>query len=196
MAPEEMHNSAAFSAPPRNGVDVAFNGWNTGGTGGTIDFGWNSEAVLEAMTQQAKINLQATQAVKEVLGFHDTEASSAALAAGRSPVEPVKPFPGPPGLDQAQARAVPPPPRAEDVDRQLEAMVADLTGVDSFLGFDEEHADQGEDVSPLWQDAFYKINVAGQAVTHALSDTHMRHSAPSFVPGQMWTGQTRSNFVD
>ena len=29
---------------------IAYHG---AGTGGTIDFGWNSEAVLEAMTQQA-----------------------------------------------------------------------------------------------------------------------------------------------
>jgi hypothetical protein len=30
-------------------------GWNTGGTGGTIDFGWNSKALLEAFMHQAKL---------------------------------------------------------------------------------------------------------------------------------------------
>lgn len=75
----------------------------------------------------------------------------------------------------------------DDVLPRLEAMVEDLAGASSFTLV--------EDV----EDACSKVQAAHEAlikVREVLVDSGLRHSAPSFVPGQMWTGRQRSSFVD
>jgi len=71
-----------------------------------------------------------------------------------------------------------------------EAMVEDLVG--EWDAEPEAHAPSLlEDLS----DAFHKVAAASEALSKVI-DSEMRRSAPTFVPGQMWTGQGRSSFVD
>jgi len=152
-----------------------YNGWSTGGTGGTADLGWNSEAVIQMMAQQAQVNAQFA------CGAHGAEAGADSGAAEEPPAPAPKleavhleaPAPAPPGAARQLAE--------EDVGSWLEAMVEDLAGVDSFT---------------LLEDAYSKVDAAREALSKVLSDSGLRHSAPAFIPGQMWPGQQRSSFVD
>lgn len=68
---------------------------------------------------------------------------------------------------------------------QMEAMVEDLAGVDSFS---------------LLEDAFTKVDAAHQALSQLMNmnpaDSGLRQNAPAFVPGEVWTGSQQSAFVD
>jgi hypothetical protein len=68
----------------------------------------------------------------------------------------------------------------DDVDLRLEAMVEDLAGAD------HKH---------LIEDAFTKVDAARAALSKVLT-TSLRHSAPSFVPGQMWMGASETETTD
>lgn len=164
-------------------------------TRGVVDFGWNSEALIEMMAQQAKL------AAVGIVGIHEGDkgassdnAGSAGLAAmqsmaARCPASQavacstsadLKP------MQEASAVVSKNPATEDDVDSRLEAMVEDLAGVESFT---------------LVEDSASKAETPSGAPTKASVDSAMRHSdlrlsAPTFVPGQMWTGQQRSSFVD
>lgn len=147
------------------------NGWSTGGTGGTADLGWNSEAVIQMMEQQAQLNAQFAR------GVHDAEGGAAEEPPAQAPKLEAAHLESssttPPGATRQLAE--------EDVGSWLEAMVEDLAGVDSFT---------------LLEDAYSKVDAAREALSRVLTDSGLRHSAPTFIPGQLWPGQQRSSFVD
>jgi len=130
-------------------------GWNTGGTGGTVDFGWNSEVVIRMMAKQA----QMMAAVQSAAAQQRDEASAVGTAS------------------EVLAQ-----PADDEVGQRLEEMVEELAGVHSL---------------ELLEDAFSKVDAAREALSQVIHDSSgLRHSAPAFVPGQMWTGRQRSSFVD
>jgi len=180
--PHAPSSEAAVGRPPAAAAAlINDNGWNTGGTGGTADFGWNSEAVIRMMAQQAQLMQAARGEAKQ------REREEAAPAASAAPA----PQPFPPPQQQAQPRAAQtwaPPARQpvdDEVGKRLEEMVEELAGVHSF-----EHSVE------LLEDAFSKVDAAREALSRVVTNSGLRHSAPAFVPGQMWTGQQRSSFVD
>lgn len=83
---------------------------------------------------------------------------------------------------EAKPGAIGHSPAEDDVDSRLEAMVEDLAGVNSFT---------------LLEDAFSKVDAARTALSKVLStESGLRTAAPTFTPGEMWTGRQVSNFVD
>eukprot|EP00441_Pelagodinium_beii_P034351 CAMPEP_0197628994 /NCGR_PEP_ID=MMETSP1338-20131121/7045_1 /TAXON_ID=43686 ORGANISM="Pelagodinium beii, Strain RCC1491" /NCGR_SAMPLE_ID=MMETSP1338 /ASSEMBLY_ACC=CAM_ASM_000754 /LENGTH=663 /DNA_ID=CAMNT_0043200001 /DNA_START=151 /DNA_END=2142 /DNA_ORIENTATION=- len=64
----------------------------------------------------------------------------------------------------------------DEVDLQMEAMVEDLAGKDGVLQHHQH----------LVEDAITKVDAARTALSKVLTESGMRRSAPSFVPGQMW----------
>mmetsp|Transcript_7860 Transcript_7860/g.22490 ORF Transcript_7860/g.22490 Transcript_7860/m.22490 type:complete len:974 (-) Transcript_7860:54-2975(-) len=199
------------------GAFDAFSGWSTGGTGGTVglfdapgiaDFGWNSEVVIQMMVQQAQlaaesgasdcchgVGLDGTGSAGFPTGFGcsvtdcaDYDGQAAVLSCnggcggsdcGYAHVCSVSldlPADGSEGKAGDAGHA------EDDVDSRLEAMVEDLAGFS------------------LVEDALSKVDAAREALSKVLHESarhsELRLSAPSFVPGQMWTGQQRSSFVD
>lgn len=172
-------------------------GWTTGGTGGTDEaFAWSSESMMQSLAQRGGFG-----------GLVGAAADGGAAAGDRGACLGDSGFPG--GLDDY--RFGPQPPQAthpivfklgdvpftalcngaakvgaqhHDVDMlsSLEAMVDDLTGVSSHS---------------LMEDALVKVDAAREALSKAIKwDSDLRLSAPSFVPGQLWTGSQQSAFVD
>jgi len=148
-----------------------YSGWNTGGTGGTVDFGWNSEAVIHMMEQQAKMQASGEMDWQSHTSVHSSfnVPSSAVTTTSSASIHD--------GVPSSNSRSI----VEDDVGQRLEAMVEELAGVDSFA---------------LLEDAFSKVDAAREALSKVVGDSNLRHSAPAFVPGQMWTGSQQSCFVD
>lgn len=74
----------------------------------------------------------------------------------------------------------------DDVLPRLEAMVEDLAGASSFTLVEN------------LEDACSNLDAAREALTkfREVLDSGLRHSAPNFVPGEMWTGRQQSGYVD
>lgn len=168
--------------------NLADNGTISGGTGGTVDFGLNSENVIEMMAQQAQINQDKKTNAKEKAKARskkekskDEVAASIDLAPG-SGMKAKGPDEGPHAEEPGPEDPVVDKPE-DEVDLDMEAMVEELAGVNSFT---------------LLEDAFSKVDAARDALSKAVASvpSDLRLSAPSFVPGQMWTGAQMSSFVD
>lgn len=171
-----LSSSDGAAAAPTPPALINDNGWNTGGTGGTADFGWNSEAVIRMMEQQAQLMRAAEREPVQL----DEASATAATAAATTAALPVQPQPQPKGAP-SQSGTPSKQPVGDEVGQRLERMVEELAGVHSF---------------ELLEDAFSRV-AAREALSRGVaSDSGLRHSAPAFVPGQMWTGQQRSSFVD
>ncbi|CAE8688218.1 unnamed protein product, partial [Polarella glacialis] len=179
-----------------------FCSWNTGGTGGTADlrFGWNSEAVILLMAEQEKPSPTGSP----LSGGSPLGSEQDLLSKTFPPA-----FDGAPlassgkhllqellmgGGRKAGAEASLNLHGGDEVDMRLEAMVEDLAGVNSFTFGHHQH---------LVEDAFTKVDAARTALSKVLTETTLRHSAPTFTPGQLWPGSgvlpganSQSSFVD
>jgi len=171
----------------------ALGAWNTGGTGGTGELGLGAQAMVHmmAMAEQARL-AENYPSFPLVCGVELPEGSGAER---RSPQDPSAPDPG--WLQREDDLG-------ED-DSPLEAMgkamVEDLVGEWDLEP--EAHAPLSAGgvsslAHPLLEDlsdAFNKVAAASGLLSKVL-DSGLRRTAPTFVPGEMWTGQGRSSFVD
>lgn len=176
----------------------AIAGWSTGGTGGTGDLGWDSAAALQAIAEMTSSGFGPLVGSPPTSG-HGAPADANSQDQGRVPEAWAQEDPPVQVSSRGRVRReashtsevapgvqlAPGGSRAsdEDVDFRLEAMVEDLAGVNSFS---------------LLEDAFVKLDAAREALSKMLTteSTGLRKNAPTFVPGQAWTGEQQSSFVD
>jgi len=208
MSQPEAQRSFSFGALPF---------WNTGGTGGTGDFGWGSQAMMHVMAEQARLaeSYQSysldcgVEMGSPEAGLPEGCGMELGLAEDPSAADPVwlQPQSLMGELFPHRLQVNPEADLGEEdspLEAMGEAMVEDLVGEidaeqDALAPLPAGGVSSFAYPGPLLEDAldaFNKVDAAREALSKVLDSAGLRTSAPTFVPGQMWTGQGRSSFVD